>query len=94
MTINVAEDFRIKTDKHCWILEARSDGLTREGEHKDSWSTTYHPTLGHVARKIMDCEMKSEVLKNEVDNVLKLEETMTILAEKLGDKITKGSESS
>jgi len=86
--------FASKLTSTAGYLEARSDGLTREGEHKDSWSTTYHPTLGHVARKIMDCEMKSEVLKNEVDNVLKLEETMTILAEKLGDKITKVSESS
>lgn len=52
------KDYRIKSDKYCWVLEIRSDGKTSKGEHRDVWEQRYYPTFEKVAQRIVQEEAK------------------------------------
>ena len=79
--IQVNENYRIKSDKYCWILETRSDGKTSNGEHKDVWTQTYHPSFEKIAAKIVETEAKlakslAEVMSIMDSTAKSIEETM------------------
>ena len=76
--IQVGENYRIKPDQHCWILEIRSEGKSRKGDPKDSWKPLYYPTFEKIAAKIIDEEIKT---KESLADILKmLEESKESLA--------------
>lgn len=79
--IQVNENYRIKPDKFCWVLEIRSDGKTSKGEHRDVWEPRYFPTFESVAKRIVEEEAKlGESLQNVVDT---LEATAKQIAESI-----------
>lgn len=85
--INIADNYRIKPDQHCWILEIRSESRDRKGNVKDKWTPLYFPTFEKIAAKIMDEEVKTET---SLPDILKmLEESKQCLSRAI-TKIEKG----
>lgn len=70
MTIELNEDYRIKSDKFCWVLEIRHDGKTSKGEHRDVWTQHYYPSFQKIAERIVQEEAKlGESLEHVVETL-------------------------
>lgn len=68
--IQLNENYRIKSDKYCWILEIRHDGKTSKGEHKDVWTQHYHPSFESIAKRLVQEEAKlGESLQGVVETL-------------------------
>lgn len=77
--IQVNTNYRIKAHQYGgWVLETRSEGKTKEGDPKDSWSVRYYPTFKLCAKSIMeaeakDCETLEQVLEKMDNTVSEIE---------------------
>lgn len=89
--INIGKDYRVTSNMYCWVLESRSDRVSKQGVKSDYWQSTFYPTLQQVARKVLDSSLKDMVVRQEVGSILEFEQQMVELAKELGDKLEKVS---
>jgi len=75
--IKLNENWALKADKYCWILENHYIGKNKKtGEPKPQVNTTYHGTLEQVAHKLLDAEVKEcesiEAMYDKIDSLSKV----------------------
>lgn len=88
MSIKVGNEFEIRHNGDCWVLNTRSDRWSKKGERSDHWTPTYYPSLPQVARKMLDLRLQNLAVQQEVGSILEFEDKMKEYAKQLENKLT------
>ena len=79
--IHIIDDWYMIADRYCYTVgrlrttnRKKKDGTTTEEEYLDN--ATYHSTVGHALRSILQEAVQDKVAKNKITDLATLLETM------------------
>ena len=81
--IEIANKYRITSDKYQWILQEKRIGHDKNGAEKIHWDNAYYPRLEQVCMAVLDREAKD--CDTAEDIIFKLNGAVNILVEKIED---------
>jgi hypothetical protein len=79
--IEIANKYRLTSDKYQWILSEKRIGHDKNGVEKIQWDKTYYPRLEQVCMAILDREAKDCDTAEEI--IFKLNGAVNILVDKI-----------
>ena len=67
--ISISDDYKIDADKYQYILLHRTIGKDKDGNKKEHWDKTFHPTIQQVCNAIMNDELRAAIQIGMVDEL-------------------------